>query len=65
MSNAGEDRTKKWYEVSIKVARNYGGKVSMMPKVPIKGLRDFSIYYTPGVPGFHLKYSRTLTYPSN
>jgi malate dehydrogenase (oxaloacetate-decarboxylating) len=58
MSNAGEDRTKKWYEVSIKVARNYGGKVSMMPKVPIKGLRDFSIYYTPGVAGVSLEISK-------
>ena len=58
MSSSGEDRTKKWYETSIKVAREYGGKISVMPKVPVKGLRDFSIYYTPGVAGVSLEIAK-------
>lgn len=56
--SSGEDRTRRWYEVSTKIARNYGGKVSMMPKVPIRGLRDFSIYYTPGVAGVSLEIAK-------
>jgi malate dehydrogenase (oxaloacetate-decarboxylating) len=27
----------------------YGGKVGTVPKVPVRSLRDFSIWYTPGV----------------
>jgi malate dehydrogenase (oxaloacetate-decarboxylating) len=27
----------------------YRGKIQSMPKVPIRGLRDFSLWYTPGV----------------
>ncbi|WP_291767098.1 NAD(P)-dependent malic enzyme [Caldivirga sp. UBA161] len=58
MSSSGEDRTKKWYDTSIKVAKEYGGKISVMPKVPVKGLRDFSIYYTPGVAGVSLEIAK-------
>ncbi|MGC8570140.1 MAG: NAD(P)-dependent malic enzyme [Caldivirga sp.] len=58
MSSSGEDRTRKWYDTSIKVAKDYGGKISVMPKVPVKGLRDFSIYYTPGVAGVSLEIAK-------
>ncbi|ABW01219.1 NAD(P)-dependent malic enzyme [Caldivirga maquilingensis] len=58
MSNSGEDRTRKWYDTSIKVAKEYGGKISVMPKVPVTGLRDFSIYYTPGVAGVSLEIAK-------
>jgi len=27
----------------------YGGKIEILPKCPIRGLDDFSIWYTPGV----------------
>lgn len=40
-------------ESSSKLALNYsswyGGKMEMIPRVPIRHLSDFSIYYTPGV----------------
>lgn len=58
MSSSGEDRTRKWYDTSIKVAKDYGGKISVMPKVPVKSLRDFSIYYTPGVAGVSLEIAK-------
>ena len=49
------DRTKEWYEYAVKLSKIYGGKISTIPKVPIKGLRDFSAYYTPGVAGVSLR----------
>ncbi|MEO0157211.1 MAG: NADP-dependent malic enzyme [candidate division WOR-3 bacterium] len=36
-------------ELAIKYSRLYGGKIEVHPKVPIRGLQDFSIWYTPGV----------------
>ncbi|MEM1972806.1 MAG: NADP-dependent malic enzyme [Nitrososphaerota archaeon] len=36
-------------ELAVKYSRLYGGKVEVHPKVPIKGLQDFAIWYTPGV----------------
>ncbi len=40
-----------WYEVSRRIHRDYMGKIEVVPKVPVKMLRDFAIYYTPGVAG--------------
>lgn len=36
-------------ELAVKYSRLYGGKVEVHPKVPIRGLQDFAIWYTPGV----------------
>ncbi len=36
-------------ELAVKYSRLYGGKIEVHPKVPVRGLQDFSIWYTPGV----------------
>ncbi len=36
-------------ELSAKYHPFYEGKVEIIPKVPIRGLDDFAIWYTPGV----------------
>ena len=42
---AKEDSSRKALEYS----RYYGGKIGTAPKVPVRSLSDFSIWYTPGV----------------
>jgi malate dehydrogenase (oxaloacetate-decarboxylating) len=42
-------RTEGYYERALKLARAYGGKVMILPKVPVRGMEDFSLLYTPGV----------------
>ncbi len=39
----------KWYELALRLSKFYGGKIMIVPKVPIRGLKDFAIWYTPGV----------------
>ena len=34
---------------ALEYSKFYGGKVSIAPKVPVRSLDDFSIWYTPGV----------------
>ncbi|MDG6981055.1 MAG: NADP-dependent malic enzyme [Nitrososphaerota archaeon] len=34
---------------ALKYSKFYGGKVGVVPKVPVRSLDDFSIWYTPGV----------------
>jgi len=41
--------TDKWYALSLKLHREYRGKIEVIPKVPVKSLEDFAIWYTPGV----------------
>jgi malate dehydrogenase (oxaloacetate-decarboxylating) len=38
-----------WSAESLRMHGQYRGKIQSMPKVPIRGLRDFSLWYTPGV----------------
>lgn len=38
-----------WFTISLILHREYGGKIEVVPKVPITKLDDFSIWYTPGV----------------
>ncbi|MFP3484361.1 MAG: NADP-dependent malic enzyme [Vulcanisaeta sp.] len=45
MSEASE----KWFKIAIEASRRYGGKIMVLPKVPIRSFQDFSIWYTPGV----------------
>ncbi len=40
-----------WYEISRRIHLDYKGKIEVVPKVPVKTLDDFAIYYTPGVAG--------------
>jgi len=45
----GEAATEEWYKLSMNLHRFYGGKIEVIPKVPVRGLRDLSIVYTRGV----------------
>ncbi len=38
-----------WFSVSEELHRKYGGKIEVVPKVPLTRLEDFSVWYTPGV----------------
>lgn len=38
-----------WFAVSLELHRKYGGKIEVLPKVPVTKLDDFSVWYTPGV----------------
>lgn len=42
-------RKRDWFKESLELHFKYGGKLEVLPRVPIKGLQDFSIWYTPGV----------------
>lgn len=42
-------KEKDFREKALKAARFYLGKLSIFPKVPIRSLDDFSVWYTPGV----------------
>ena len=41
--------TEEIYKESLKLHRLYRGKISIMPKCPVKKLSDFNYWYTPGV----------------
>lgn len=47
MSDA--ERTEALGERSLALARFYQGKIETVPKVPVRSLSDFSIWYTPGI----------------
>ena len=40
-----DDSSKK----ALDYSRFYGGKIGTIPKVPVRSLSDFSVWYTPGV----------------
>ncbi|MCE4615049.1 MAG: NADP-dependent malic enzyme [Desulfurococcales archaeon] len=44
-----EEKKIDWYSISEKLHKFYGGKIETIPKVPIRTLNDFAIWYTPGV----------------
>ncbi len=49
---ASEKRTSQTEELgqrSVELAEFYGGKVETVPKVPVRSLHDFSLWYTPGI----------------
>ncbi|MGC9072494.1 MAG: malate dehydrogenase, partial [Acidilobus sp.] len=45
----GEASTEEWYQLSLAMHRFYNGKIEMIPKVPVRGLRDLAVWYSPGV----------------
>ncbi|HEV2167233.1 MAG TPA: NADP-dependent malic enzyme [Thermoplasmata archaeon] len=47
--HAEEDRTEALNERSSRLARFYQGKIETVPKVPVRSLQDFSVWYTPGI----------------
>ncbi|MFP3080999.1 MAG: malic enzyme-like NAD(P)-binding protein, partial [Acidilobus sp.] len=44
-----EEGTEEWYKLSMELHSFYGGKIEVIPKVPVRRLKDFAIWYTPGV----------------
>lgn len=38
-----------WYSLSVNLHKFYGGKIETIPKVPVRRIKDFAIWYTPGV----------------
>ena len=44
-----EEKKVDWYSISEKLHKYYGGKIETIPKVPVRTLKDFAIWYTPGV----------------
>ncbi len=44
-----EARTGALGERSLALARFYQGKIETVPKVPVRSLADFSVWYTPGI----------------
>ncbi|RLG42113.1 MAG: malate dehydrogenase [Thermoproteota archaeon] len=45
----GTKEVDKPYELAIKFAKFYGGKICVAPYVPVYDLKDFAVWYTPGV----------------
>jgi len=45
----GEPGKVDWYKLSVELHKFYGGKIETIPKVPIRRVKDFAIWYTPGV----------------
>ena len=50
-----EERTRMFNESAIRLSELYKGKINTVSKVPVRDLRDFSIWYTPGVAAVSLK----------
>jgi malate dehydrogenase (oxaloacetate-decarboxylating) len=44
-----EDQTEAYGRRAVELARYYAGKVETVPKVPVRSLEDFALWYTPGV----------------
>ncbi|MCI4320784.1 MAG: NADP-dependent malic enzyme [Thermoplasmata archaeon] len=44
-----EERTRELSERALYLAKFYQGKVEIVPKVPIRSLDDFGLWYTPGI----------------
>ncbi len=54
--NPGEKED--WYSLAMRYSKYYAGKVEVIPKVPVSGLRDFSYWYTPGVAAVSMAISK-------
>ncbi len=44
-----EGQTEALGQRAVELARFYAGKVETVPKVPVRSLHDFSLWYTPGI----------------
>ncbi len=51
-------RTEEFNREAIAYSEYYKGKVQVLPKVPVRGLQDFSFWYTPGVAAVSLKIAK-------
>lgn len=43
------EETEKHGKLAVSLAPLYGGKLEIVPKIPVRSLEDFSVWYTPGV----------------
>jgi len=41
--------TVNYEQLAVRYSGHYGGKIEIVPKVPVRNLEDFAIWYTPGV----------------
>ena len=48
-AHRAERETAELSERAVELARHYGGKMEVVPRVPIRSLADFSYWYTPGI----------------
>jgi malate dehydrogenase (oxaloacetate-decarboxylating) len=48
-ASGDEDQTEELGRRAVELSRFYGGKIETVPKVPVRSLRDFALWYTPGV----------------
>jgi malate dehydrogenase (oxaloacetate-decarboxylating) len=48
-SARAKDQTDELGRRAVELSRFYAGKVETVPKVPVRSLRDFALWYTPGV----------------
>ncbi len=58
---AEEDEAAKTEELgrrAVELARHYHGKIETVPKVPVRSLADFSVWYTPGIARVSLEIAR-------
>lgn len=46
---AEAEQTRRLSERALGLARFYQGKIETVPKVPVRSLKDFSLWYTPGI----------------
>src|SRR5208282_3650089 len=44
-----EDQTDLLGRRAVELSRFYGGKIETVPKVPVRSMHDFSLWYSPGV----------------
>ncbi len=58
MKNEGEEGGEELGKLALEYSKKYRGKISTLPKVPIRKLDDFSIWYTPGVAKVSLEISK-------
>ncbi len=50
ISNSEKEKAaRRPYDLAIKFAELYGGKMETCPRVPVYALEDFAVWYTPGV----------------
>ncbi|MDE1819340.1 MAG: NADP-dependent malic enzyme [Euryarchaeota archaeon] len=48
-SREAEEETRGLSERAVDLARHFAGKIEVIPKVPVRTLKDFSYWYTPGI----------------
>ncbi|MGP8078184.1 MAG: NADP-dependent malic enzyme [Thermoplasmata archaeon] len=49
LARRSEDATDQLGRRAVELSRFYGGKIETVPKVPVRSLHDFALWYSPGV----------------